>query len=269
MSKLELNQTLGEYLKDREREFRQYVDKTKPVFLRLDGKNFSKLTRNIEKPICTIFRKTMRDTLEYLLNNIQSAVVGYQQSDEITIMIDNYSKEDSEPWFGGQIQKIDSIASSMATLIFSKQFIRNIETELQSENLSEERAAYLYKLIDFYNSEKFLPIFDCRVFQVPLDEAIKPLKWRQLDMAKNSVTGYAQQYFSHKQLDGINTNTRKEMLLECGLNWDELPFDDKYGFVMSLQKNESGRQKFVETPILFTKNIDIYEYIQKRTSFQD
>jgi hypothetical protein len=37
---------------------------------------------------------------------------------------------------------------------------------------------------------------------------------------KNSVSMAASEYFSHKELLGKNTNQKKQMLFEAGINWD-------------------------------------------------
>lgn len=261
--------TLGELCKGYEKDYQRYLDKDKPVIIRLDGRGFSKLTRKMEKPVCNVFQKTMQDTLRYLLENIQGTIVGYQQSDEITIVIDGYSKEDTQLFFGGRTDKILSTTASMATWFFNRKFKENIDISyLEMEANDRKRAEYLYWLADYAESYDFKAMFDSRVFQCEIHEISKMLKWRQMDMAKNSVTGYAQRYFSHKELQGVNTQTRKQMLLEKGFVWENEDFVNKYGYVLSLKNSSDNRQKFVKTDILFDKNLDIYEYVEKRTSFE-
>lgn len=259
---------LGELCKKYEKNQHVYLDKNKPIIIRLDGKGFSKLTRKMQKPYCTVFQKSMQETLEYLLNNIQGTIVGYQQSDEITIVIDGYSKDDSQLYFNGRVDKILSISASMATWIFNKRMRANAELEYLNMSNTEERDEYLLWLIRYIESEKFNAIFDSRVFQCEKNEIYKMLKWRQMDCAKNSVSGYAQRKFSHKQLQGVNTKDRIQMLLDCGIDWNNESFINKYGYVMSLEKNDMGRQKFVNKDILFEEEKDIYEYIEKRVAFE-
>lgn len=264
-----MKKTLGELCKEYEKEQQIYLDKSKPVFIRIDGKGFSKLTKKMEKPICTIFQKTMNDTLEFLLKEIQGTVCGYQQSDEITMFIDSYSKEDSQLWFGGRTDKLTSVSSSIATWIFNKKFVENITKELFTMAIvSKEREEYLKSLLNYANSDNFRAMFDSRVFQCNHEEVHKMFKWRQLDCYKNSVTGYAQRYFSHKELHGKNTEERKNMLLDKGLKWENEPFVYKYGYVMSLHKDSTGRQKFIKNDIIFEEDKDIYDYVKKRESFE-
>ena len=108
-------------------------------------------------------------------------------------------------WFDGNIQKIISISSSMATLQFNKLF-KEIDTEK--------------RYVDKYDKA----MFDSRVFSVPTeDEARNCLIWRQEDAVKNSIQMMAQFHFSHKSLQGLNGSQLQEKLFsEKGLNWNDV-----------------------------------------------
>ena len=69
----------------------------------------------------------MQETMKYLCENIQGCVLGYTQSDEITLVLVDYKKIDSCAWFDYNIQKCASISASMATLAFNKFFKENVE----------------------------------------------------------------------------------------------------------------------------------------------
>ena len=59
------------------------------------------------------------------------------------------------------------------------------------------------KLQELFNDTN-LPfgIFDARVMQFPNnEEAVNCLLFRQRDHIRNSISGYAQYYFSHKEID--------------------------------------------------------------------
>lgn len=47
---------------------------------------------------------------------------------------------------------------------------------------------------------------------------------RQQDATRNSIQSVGQAYFSHKQLEGLNTNQIQELLFqEKGINWNDYP----------------------------------------------
>lgn len=71
--------------------------------------------------------KAMQETMRYLCKNIQGCVFGYTQSDEITLILIDYQKLDSDAWFGYEVQKICSISASMATMAFNRYFRELIE----------------------------------------------------------------------------------------------------------------------------------------------
>ncbi len=71
---------------------------------------------------------------------------------------------------------------------------------------------------------KKMPVFDCRVWQVPtLAEAVNVFQWREFDATKNSISMAAQSKFSHKQLFEKHTGQMQEMLFQAGINWNDYP----------------------------------------------
>ena len=64
----------------------------------------------------------MQETMKYLCENIQGCVLGYTQSDEITLILVDYKNLNSSAFFDYEVQKMCSIAASMATMRFNKVF---------------------------------------------------------------------------------------------------------------------------------------------------
>ena len=93
-----------------------------PVALRIDGKAFHTFTRGFKKPFDDILVKSMQETTKYLCKNIQGCVFGYTQSDEITLILIDYQTLTTAAWFDYEVQKMCSIAASMATMKFNKVF---------------------------------------------------------------------------------------------------------------------------------------------------
>ena len=122
-----VNDELGTRMK----EFYENVPKTRlvrriPVAIRLDGKAFHTFTRGFQKPFDEVLGKAMRKTMKYLCENIQGCVLGYTQSDEITLILVDYQNLNSCAWFDYEVQKMCSIAASMATMAFNKFFTKNV-----------------------------------------------------------------------------------------------------------------------------------------------
>ncbi|WP_455717707.1 tRNA(His) guanylyltransferase Thg1 family protein, partial [Anaerosporobacter sp.] len=97
-----------------------------PVIIRLDGKAFHTFTREMKRPFDEVLTKSMQQTMKYLCENIQGCVLGYTQSDEITLVLVDYKQLNSASWFDNNIQKIVSISASMATMAFNKSFHSNV-----------------------------------------------------------------------------------------------------------------------------------------------
>ena len=227
----------------RMKEFYEQIPKTKlmrrtPVIIRLDGKAFHTFTRGFKKPFDEVLIKSMQETMKYLCENIQGCVLGYTQSDEITLVLIDYQKFTSEAWFDYEVQKMCSVSASMATMAFNKFFLDNIDTRFNEEfhNRGIDKSGALsefdkleaeYKT--YYNKVNNA-MFDARVFNIPKEEVTNCVYWRQLDATRNSIQMVGQANFSHKELHGKTCNMIKHMLFEDkGISWEELPTYQKHG----------------------------------------
>ena len=206
----------------RMKEFYEQVPKTRlvrrmPVAIRIDGKAFHTFTRGFEKPFDEVLVKSMQKTMKYLCENIQGCVFGYTQSDEITLILIDYKKLTSSAWFDYEVQKMCSIAASMATMAFNKFFYDNIPVDSKFSG-------------KYYTSLEKGAMFDARCFNIPKEEVANLLYWRQLDATRNSIQMVGQANFSHKELQNKSCNQIQEMLFqEKDINWNDFPTHLKRG----------------------------------------
>ena len=85
--------TIGNRMKNNyENITRYYLTRRMPVIIRIDGKAFHTFTRGFKKPFDDVLVKTMQDTMKYLCENIQGCVLGYTQSDEISLVLTDYAE---------------------------------------------------------------------------------------------------------------------------------------------------------------------------------
>ena len=229
-------------LGNRMKTFYEQIPKTKlmrrtPVIIRIDGKAFHTFTRGFKRPFDEILIRTMQETTKYLCENIQGCVLGYTQSDEITLVLVDYQRFESSAWFDYEIQKICSISASMATMAFNKFFRNNVEnfiqdcaTDYETQGLCGEGTVE-YDLCKTYKKavEKGA-MFDARVFNIPKEEVTNCVYWRQLDASRNSIQMVGQANFSHKELHCKTCNDIQDMLmLQKNINWNDFPTHQKRG----------------------------------------
>lgn len=241
-----------------------YEDRTKTflmrkaiTIIRLDGVGFSKYTKSLTKPFDDGFSDDMDKTAIFLCENIQGAKFAYTQSDEISIVLTDFDSLEAEAWFDYNVQKMVSIAASLATAKFNQlRFMRACDDsggDLQAKMLSDTEI-----------SQFKLPTFDARVFQVPnIGEMVNAMIFRQQDATRNSVSMAASAYYGHKQLEGKSGEEKQEMLFQKGINWNDYKTKYKRGVVIKKEpyykEGEGGelvlRNKWVpiETPI-FTQD---------------
>lgn len=219
----------------RMKTFYEQIPKTKlmrrcPVAIRLDGKAFHTFTRGFKKPFDEILVKTMQETMKYLCENIQGCVLGYTQSDEITLILVDYKNLNSAAWFDYEVQKMCSIAASMATMAFNnfivKEYLGYIDylAAMQDFDTENEYLNTISKAIDRG------AMFDARCFNIPKEEVTNLIYWRQLDATRNSIQMVGQANFSHKELQGKSCNMIQDMLMtQKGINWNDIPTHLKRG----------------------------------------
>ena len=216
----------------RMKTFYEQIPKTKlmrrcPVAIRIDGKAFHTFTRGFQKPFDEVLIKSMQETMKYLCENIQGCVLGYTQSDEITLILVDYKKLTSSAWFDYEVQKICSIAASMATIAFNKFFRDNVGDYLY-ENYDDQYLADYIKTLQ--NAVDKGAMFDARCFNIPKEEVTNLVYWRQLDASRNSIQMVGQACFSHKELQNKSCNDIQDMLMtQKGINWNDLPTYQKRG----------------------------------------
>lgn len=216
----------------RMKEFYEGVPKTKlmrrvPVAIRIDGKAFHTFTRGFQKPFDSILMASMQETMKYLCENIQGCVFGYTQSDEITLILIDYQKFTSSAWFDYEVQKVCSIAASMATMAFNKFFTKNVNYFEMTHEHDDTINEYCTTLV---NAAEKGATFDARCFNIPKEEVANLVYWRQLDAMRNSVQMVGQANFSHKELQNKSCNDVQDMLIaQKAINWNFYPEDCKRG----------------------------------------
>ena len=222
----------------RMKTFYEQIPKTKlmrrcPVAIRIDGKAFHTFTTGFHKPFDEVLIKSMQETMKYLCENIQGYVLSYTQSDEITLILVDYKKLTSSAWFDYEVQKICSIAASMATMAFNKFFADNVEKEILSNsdkegNVVDDNLEIIH--INHVHSMRKGAMFDARCFNIPKEEVTNLVYWRQLDASRNSIQMVGQANFSHKELQNKSCNDIQDMLMtQKGINWNDLPTYQKRG----------------------------------------
>ena len=216
-------ETLGDRMKGAyENKYRLYLPERIPVIIRLDGKAFHTFCRGLKKPFDDLFISVMQDTMLDLCKNISGCKLGYVQSDEISLLLVQ-TKEESQPWFDNNIQKIVSVSASMATLYFNKNFEKRV-FELM-ENYAKDKNDYTeeeLKYVDKLDSKIYTAMFDSRVFVLPKEEVNNYFIWRQQDATRNSIQSVGQANFSQKELNGKSCNDIQDMLMtQKSINWND------------------------------------------------
>lgn len=159
------------------------------VILRVDGKAFHSFTRKMNRPFDDNLITAMLTAGEKTAQQMQGFKLGYYQSDEFSFALIDTDSYNSQVWFDGKVQKLCSVTASMFGAYFNK-----------AMNGTEA-------------------IFDCRAFNIPVEDVANVFVWRQRDWEKNSLQMYARKYFSSKKLQEKKKEDIHEMLYNVNKNW--------------------------------------------------
>lgn len=198
-----------------------------PTILRLDGRGFSKFTRGMVRPFDKHFHTLMQETTEHLME-VTGAVIGYTQSDEITLVLLN--KEGQTPLFGNRVSKLCSTLAAVASVFLNSRLG-----------------------LRFPDKVHLLPTLDCRAWNVPsLTEAANTVLWRFLDCKKNAVSMAAHSVFSHNSLQGLVAQEMIEKLKnEKGIDFhSDYPHQFRHGsfFVREILRTVFSKEELEELP---------------------
>ena len=175
-----------------------------PIYARIDGRSFSKLTKGMDRPFDPKMSRAMIETTKYLVKETH-AVCGYVQSDEISLVWYQDSIE-GDIFFSGKVHKMTSVLASMAAAKFN------------------------HCLRGWAPYEDRLASFDARVLELPSKtEATNMFLWRVNDASKNAVSMACRHHYSAKQMHGKSRIEMIEMLAEKGVVFDDYPSYFRFG----------------------------------------
>ncbi|MBN1167100.1 MAG: tRNA 5'-guanylyltransferase [Methanospirillaceae archaeon] len=202
-----------------------------PVFIRLDGRSFHRLAKDLElkKPFDEEFSSIMEGVCTHFMRESGfSPLFAYTFSDEINIYLKILP-------FNGRIEKLDAVSASYAASAFT-----------------------ILSRIDH-------PVaFDSRIIPLHEDQVRSYLIWRQNEAWRNHINSYSQhalllEGYSSSQtaemLFGIPANKLHDMMFSRGINLAKTPPWQRRGIMVaskSIQKQ--GYNKKTKTETITTRN---------------
>jgi tRNA(His) 5'-end guanylyltransferase len=189
-----------------ERSIDQIIAPDIYLVARLDGRNFTRLTKEVcqfEAPFDVQFRDMMVNTVEHLMNCGFRVIYGFTESDEISLL---FHKD--EETFGRKVRKYNSVLSGEASAVLSLQM--------------------------------GLPaVLDCRIIPLPNAERVQDyFLWRQEDACRNALNAHC--YWTLRkegqsvqaataEVAGKSISDKNELLFSRGGNFDKFPAWQKRG----------------------------------------
>ncbi len=199
---------------------------------RLDGRNFTRLTKEIHQftpPFDDRFRDYMLATVEHLMTCGFKIIYGYTQSDEISLLLDI-----EENTFSRKLRKLNSVLAAEASAKFS----------LLLQDLG---------------------CFDCRISQLPnMELVVDYFRWRQQDAYRNSLSSHCYWCLRREghsfskatsMMSGLSQANKHELLFQHGINFNDLPTWQKRGSGLYWQEyQKTGYNPKTDEKTIVTRN---------------
>lgn len=198
-------------------DFRK-VDPNSSFIIRLDGRNFSKLTKTYKKPFDLRIKEAMKNTTKDAVKEF-GAVTGFTASDEITLI---FSGNGDLP-YNGRIEKITTLISAYVSVRFN------------------------------FHLETSEAIFDARLVVLSPESILIHQIWRSVyDTFRNTITLYCLKYYNQQQIHGKSNKERINLLLDVGVDFSQIPPDELWGTYFKRElvlKNEGEKNQCQRTII--------------------
>lgn len=217
-----------------ENRTKSWLPRRTHTIIRIDGKAFKTYTNGLAQPFDDGLMEDMDLTACYLCKGIQGAKFAFVQSDEISVLVTDFDKHTTDMWFDGEIQKIVSVAASMATAKFNQLRL------LRAMNLYEDGRNFVNDFKDqknIKNNPFKVAEFDARAFTIPSDYEVENyFIGRQKDATRNSISSVARSLYSHNEVDNKNSDQKQELIFQKGINWND--YAPKYKRGRIIQKRQ-------------------------------
>lgn len=220
----------GLYMENR--EIFSNITTIPPVFVRLDGRAFHRLTSvlSFEKPFDDRFNAAMTEVCRALVGESGlSPVFAYTFSDEISLFF-------SVLPFSGRVEKIDSVAASYAASALT--LALGVKEPLS---------------------------FDARIVQASPESAIEYMVSRQDEAWRNHINAYCQQALISEgmnataaaaRLKGLPAKELHEMMHRRGVNLAKTPAWQRRGvMVFRTEMQKEGYNPKTKETVVATRNI--------------
>lgn len=217
------------------------IPNEKYIIVRLDGRGFSKLTKNMfEKPFDDKFRDLMASAVKHLMSDSGFKIkYGYTQSDEISLLFDT-----SDVSFGRRYYKIITTLAGDCSAYFSLQMRKVL-------------------------NEDVIGSFDCKLYAFDtLDEVFTYFIWRQRDASRNSlnictywtlINDGVKVGATARQIEQLSYNGKIDTLREHNVDFDQLDSWKKYGMGFHFEQVDKEGFNPIKNEVVISKRNVIME----------
>jgi len=227
-----------------------------PLIIKINGRNFQKLTSQVEKPYSEILAECFHSVLHRLCIEIQGTVFGYTYNDTFVIVVIN---KDENPWYDNDTQKVASAVSSLATFYFYENILsREINISLDIAFISSvfvvPNIADVINLLTLYQLEniKLSTYFACLYNLIEHEEL--PKEQAQLTLQRLTIEDKLEFLQNKFQIDYSSYPPSFRLGVAC------------YRIAKTINGTTRYKLSLVKNCFLFAEEFEILEKILSETN---
>lgn len=179
--------------------------------IRVDGSNFTALTKNMDK-----FDELFTDSMIQAAQNTADFIGAkefFVGSDEASFFLDAANSKDGSLQFGGRKDKLLSLSAARMTSVFSQAFQADA-------------------------------IFDARIFTSDSPFWSEMLESRRTSVTRNAINTAAWVLFGDKKMRGVSTDRKRELIAEAGFVIPERELKGTIGRKVEVQRELTEDERY-------------------------
>ena len=206
----------------------------------LRGENYEDFTKNFQKPYDTIFLASMKKALQYLCRSIPSCLAGYTSRFDMAVFFSAPDSFETPSWYNYDMNRIATLASSMASFAFNRIFEKAADSYVMSGNNFDETRKFT-AMQGYVSSIDAGALFTAKCFNIKKEQIADYLYLLQKNTIDAAIHEMGLLYFREDELSGKSSSEIQFMVFDrAGINFDSYPSSFRHGSFCVRNRERNG-----------------------------
>ena len=206
-----------------------FLKRNMPIIIQIRLENYEKFIEKFLKPFDRLYVDSIQETLKHLCENISDCVFGYATEYSYTIVVCPSQNDEHIIGYNYDIQRMSTLAASMATLQFNRIFEKKAKTYVMN-GTNFDKTFKLNAMQVYVSSIEKGAAFSARCFNISKEGIYEYLHQQQKSCIENGIYEMGKTYLTESELEENSSGRVQFMVYEKEkINFDNYPTDYKRG----------------------------------------